>query len=149
MLTLSVIIVAIFSRPTPPRLLLTAVAPRQVVLGDTWEMRLLVQSDRRSPLRLRLDRRLLHAFQLVGLTPLPLQVNRYGDWYEFLLPTRSEPQPVVVRFKSVQLGDYFMRAVVLNTRTQAEWRGRVRVVKTVPPRQPPKPLGVLAMALRR
>lgn len=149
MFTLSVLLVAVLSRPTPPRLLLTATAPRQVVLGDLWEMRLLVQSDGRSPVRLRLDRRLLSAFQLVGLDPLPLRVEQQGAWYEFVLPTHTALQPVVVRFKGVRVGDYALRAVVLNARAQAEWQTRVAVVKTRPPRQPPQGLGVLALALWR
>ncbi|MFA0757431.1 MAG: hypothetical protein PVTTEEND_002132 [Candidatus Fervidibacter sp.] len=149
MFTLSVVLIALLSRPTPAPLLLTASAPRQVVIGETWEMRLLVQSDGQNPVRLRLDRRLLSAFQLVGLNPLPLRVQPYRDFYEFFLPPSPEPQPIVVRLKSVRTGKYALRAILLTPQRQAEWRTRIAVVKANLPRPMPKKLGVLAMALWR
>jgi len=149
MFTISVVLVAFLSRPTSPSLLLTASAPRQVVVGNIWEMRLLVQSDGQNPVRLRLDRRLLSAFQLVGLSPLPLQVRLHRDFYEFLLPSCPDPQPVIVRLKSVRMGQYALRAILLTPQRQAEWRARIVVVKARPPRPTPQKLGVLAMALWR
>ncbi|MFA0736994.1 MAG: hypothetical protein LKKZDAJK_000073 [Candidatus Fervidibacter sp.] len=149
MFTLSVLLLAFLSRPNPTPLLLTASAPHQVIVGDTWEMRLLVQSDGKNPVRLRLDRRLLSAFQLVGLIPLPLQVQSRQDFYEFFLPPRPDPQPIIVRLKSVRTGKYALRAVILTPQRQAEWQTRIAVVKAQPPRPTPQKLGVLAMALWR
>jgi hypothetical protein len=74
MFTLSVLLVAFLSRPVPPRILIAATAPSQVVVGDLLEVRMLVKANANQPVRLKLDRRLLSDLQLIGMNPLPIQV---------------------------------------------------------------------------
>jgi len=150
MFTLSVLIVAFLSRPVPPKILLAAKAPSQVVVGDSLEVRMLVKAAANQPVRLRLDRRLLADFQLIGISPLPVKVEQRGQFYEFVLPVSHDPQPVTVKFKSTRTGEYAMRAMVVTApRNQAEWQAKVKVVKQTAPPKPPKGLAVIAMALWR
>ncbi len=143
--TISVLVVAFFSRPSPPHLLVAATAPSQVTVGDTMEVRLLVQSGH-LPIRLRLDRRLLADFQLVGIHPLPSKVTAMGAFYEFILPSLRNPQPITLQFKSTKAGEYAMRAMVLTSPHQkAEWQTKVKVVQQAPALRPPQGLAV-AMA---
>jgi hypothetical protein len=150
MFTLSVLIVAFLSRPVPSRVLLAASAPSQVVVGDSLEVRMLVKASANQPVRLRLDRRLLADFQLIGISPLPVKVEQRSQFYEFVLPVSHDPQPVIVKFKSTRAGEYAMRAMVVTApKNQAEWQAKVRVVKQTAPPKPPKGLAVIAMALWR
>ncbi len=148
--TFSVLLVAVLSRPVPSRVLLSAVAPSQVALGRTVEVRLLVRSEVGQPIRLRLDRRLLTDFQLVTINPLPSRVNAFGTFYEFVLPTARDPQPVSVRFKSTRVGEYAMQVTVLTApHRKAEWQAKIKVVKQPPAPRLPKGLRVIAMLPRR
>jgi len=150
MFTLSVLIVAFLSRPVPSKILLAATAPSQVIVGDSLEVRMLVKATVNQPVRLRLDRRLLTDFQLVGISPLPAKVEQQGQFYEFVLPVSDDPQPVTVKFKSTRVGEYAMRAMVMTApRNQAEWQAKVRVVRQTSPPKPPKGLALIAMALWR
>jgi hypothetical protein len=111
---------------------------------------MLVKASANQPVRLRLDRRLLADFQLIGISPLPMKVEQRGQFYEFVLPVARDPQPVTVKFKSTRAGEYSMRAMVVTApKNQAEWQAKVRVVKQTAPPKPPKGLAVIAMALWR
>lgn len=148
--TLSVLIVAFLSRPVPSKILVAATAPSQVVVGNLLEVRMLVKTSSNQPIRLRLDRRLLTDFQLVGITPLPNQVKQQGQFYEFVLPASLDPQPIAVKFKCARVGEYAMRATVMTApKNQAEWQTKVKVVKQTTPSRQPKGLSVIAMALWR
>ncbi|MCX7642346.1 MAG: hypothetical protein N2116_00855 [Armatimonadetes bacterium] len=148
--TLSVLLVAFLSRPVPPRILVAATAPSQVMVGNSLEVRMLVKTTANQPVRLRLDRRLLSDFQLVGITPLPSQVKQEGRFYEFVLPASIDPQPIIVKFKCTRVGEYAMRATVMTTsENQAEWQTKVRVVEQVAAPKQPKGLAVIAMAFWR
>ncbi|MCS7191731.1 MAG: hypothetical protein NZ937_01950 [Armatimonadetes bacterium] len=150
MFTLSVLIVAFLSRPVPPRILVSATAPSKVVVGDSLEVKMLVKATENKPLRLRLDRRLLTDFQLVGINPLPTHVNQIGQFYEFILPSSRDPQPISVVFKCTRAGEYAMRAKIMTaTKNWAEWQTKVKVVKQTEPIKPPKGLAILAMRLWR
>lgn len=146
MLTISVALVAFLSRPTPSRLLLVATAPKQIVVGDTAEVRLLVQSNPRKPLKIRLDRRLLADFQLIGIDPLPIRFDSHLDFYDLILPMEEETQPVVLRFKGVREGEYIVQVTVMTKPNDAtHWKARVVVLKEPPPPSPAKRLSLLAM----
>ncbi len=148
--TLSVALVAFLSRPTPQRLLLGGSAPTQAVVGDTIEVRLLVNSENQTPVRLRLDRRMLAVSQLVGIDPQPTRVEQKPKFYDIILPTRQGVQPVTVRLKSTQAGEYALKVTVMTANQDiAEWQAKVVVLKQAPSRRPPRRLGVLAMALWR
>jgi len=148
--TVSVLLVAFLSRPVPHRVLVAATVPSQVAVGDSLEVRMLVKATANQPVRLRLDRRLLADFQLVGITPLPSQVKPQGQFYEFVIPVSSDPQPVTVKFKCTRVGEYAMRATIMTTpQNQAEWQAKVKVVKQIAPPKQPKGLSLIAMALRR
>lgn len=150
MFTLSVLLVAFLSRPVPPRILVAATAPSKVVVGDSLEVRMLVKADPNQPVKLRLDRRLLSDFQLIGINPLPSQVKQQGQFYEFVLPVSFDPQPITVKFKCTRIGEYAMRATVMTTpKDQAEWQTKVKVVKQSNSPKQPKGLAVIAMALWR
>lgn len=148
--TLSVALVAFLSRPVPSRLILNVSAPSQAIVGDTIEVRLLVKSENQTPVRLRLDRRTFTAFQLVDIDPQPMRVEQKSEFYDVILPTPKEIQPITVRLKGTQTGEYVMRATVMTTNQDiAEWQAKVVVLKRAPSRHPPRRLGVLAMALWR
>lgn len=150
MFTLSVLLVAFLSRPVPSRILVAATAPSQVVVGDLLEVRMLVKATTNQPVKLRLDRRLLSGFQVVGITPLPSQVKQQGQFYEFVLPVSVDPQPVTVKFKCTRVGEYAIRAIVMTTpENRAEWQTKVKVVKQIPTQKRPKGLTLIAMALWR
>lgn len=150
MFTLSVLVIAFLSRPVPPKVLLSAVAPPIVIAGDPLEIRMLVKAASNQPIKLRLDRRLLMTFQLVGISPLPIGVKQYGQLYEFVLPVSSDPQPVTVKFKSTRTGEYAVKAIVMTAQeNQAEWQAKVKVVKRGSPTKPTEGLAVIAMALWR
>jgi hypothetical protein len=91
MFTLSVLIVAFLSRPVPSRVLLAASAPSQVVVGDSLEVRMLVKATANQPVRLRLDRRLLADFQLIGISPLPVKVEQRSQFLRVRLACLSRP----------------------------------------------------------
>ncbi len=144
--TFSVLLVAFLSRPVPSRVLVTAMAPSQVVVGNTLEVRLLVRTQPLQPVRLRFDRRLLADFQLVGMNPLPIQVTQQGQFYEFVLPSEQDPQPVAIRLKSTRVGEYAMQVTVLTApRRKAEWQTKVKVVHRTPTPRSPQGLAVIAM----
>lgn len=148
--TLSVLLVAFLSRPVPPRILVAATAPSQVLVGDSLEVRMLVKATANKPVRLRLDRRLLSDFQLIGMSPLPSQVKQQGQFYEFVLPVSANPQPITVKFRCTRVGEYAMRATVMTTpKNQAEWQAKVKVVEQTFGSKQPKGLAVIAMALWR
>ncbi len=148
--TLSVLLIAFLSRPIPSRILVSAMAPSKVTVGDSLEVKMLVKTEANQPLRLRLDRRLLTDFQLVGMNPLPMQIKQMGRFYEFVLPVSSDPQPISVKFKCTRVGEYAMRATIVTAPpNQTEWQTKIKVVKKTDAPKTPKGLAVLAMALWR
>lgn len=148
--TFSVLLVAFLSRPVPQKVLVAATAPSQVAIGDLLEVRMLVKTYANQPVRLKLDRRLLSDFQLIGMSPLPSQVTQQGQFYEFVLPVSVDPQPITVKFKCTRVGEYAMRATVMTTpKNQAEWQTKVKVVKQTDVPKQPKGLAVIAMVLWR
>lgn len=150
MFTLSVLIVAFLSRPFPSKILISATAPSQVIVGNSLEVKMLIKTSMNQPLRLRLDRRLLTNFQLVGINPLPTKVKQIGKFYEFVLPVSSDPQSVSVKFKCNREGVYAMRATIMTApKNQAEWQTKIKVVKRIETIKSPKGLALLAMIMRR
>ena len=148
--TLSVLVVAFLSRPVPSRVLIAATAPSQVIVGDFLEVRMLVKAPSNQPIKVRLDRVLMSDFQLVGITPLPIRVQQLGQFYEFMLPVLSDPQPISVKFKSTKVGEYAVKATIVTTpRNKVEWQTKVKVVKQTEPARPAKGLAIIAMALWR
>ncbi|MCS7263767.1 MAG: hypothetical protein NZ805_02920 [Armatimonadetes bacterium] len=150
MFTLSVLVIAFLSRPVPTRILVSARAPSKAILGDSLEVKMLVKTPSNQPLRLRLDRRLLTDFQLVGMSPLPSQVKQVGRFYEFILPVSSDLQPISVRFKCTRVGEYAMKATIMTApKNWTEWQTKVKVVERIEQPKTPKGLAMLVMGLWR
>jgi len=150
MFTLSVLIVAFLSRPVPSRILVSASAPSLAFVGDSLEVKMLVKASTDQPLRLRLDRRLLADFQLIGINPLPIQFKQLGQFYEFVLPVSSNLQPISVKLKCTRAGEYAMGATIMTApQNQVRWQTKIKVVKQTEPPKPPKGLAILAMSMWR